>query len=152
MRTFLKMNLSFLVNNITFSRVVFSKHAGVSSSVLNVQLAFTRLTRSFDLCVFTLGKSQKRKILYSLLYSFRYFFLREPKADLSTMFAEWAIGQLDLHNLSIQSRNHERTISLRFLGITLKVIMREVSLYNVYITNQFQTTLVRGMGGGGRNP
>ncbi len=39
------------------------------------------------------------------------------------------------------SRIHERTISLRFLGIILRVLRLEVSVYNVYITNQFQTTL-----------
>jgi hypothetical protein len=47
------MNLSFHVNNITISRVVFSMHAS---------WPFTRLTRSFDLCFFTLGKSQKKEI------------------------------------------------------------------------------------------
>ncbi len=31
----------------------------------------------------------------------------------------------------------ERTISLRFLGIILGVLRLEVSVYNVYITNQF---------------
>ncbi len=32
---------------------------------------------------------------------------------------------------------HERTISLRFLGIILRVLRLEVSVYNVYIPNQF---------------
>jgi hypothetical protein len=32
---------------------------------------------------------------------------------------------------------HERTISLTFLGIILRVLRLEVSVYNVYITNQF---------------
>jgi hypothetical protein len=36
---------------------------------------------------------------------------------------------------------------LRFLGITLRVLRLEVSVYNVYITNQFQTTFApRGEG------
>jgi hypothetical protein len=35
---------------------------------------------------------------------------------------------------------YERTISLRFLGIILRFLRLEVSVYNVYITNQFQTT------------
>jgi hypothetical protein len=33
------------------------------------------------------------------------------------------------------SRIHERTISFKFLGIILKVLRLEVSVYNVYITN-----------------
>ncbi len=35
-----------------------------------------------------------------------------------------------------RSRIHERTISLRFLGIL--ILRLEVSVHNVYITNQFQ--------------
>jgi hypothetical protein len=45
-------------------------------------------------------------------------------------------------------RIHERTISLRFLGITLIVPRLEISLYNDYITNQFETTFAHGGGGG----
>ncbi len=37
-----------------------------------------------------------------------------------------------------------------FLGIILKVLRLEVSVYNVYIPNQFQTTFTRGVGGMGR--
>ncbi len=40
-------------------------------------------------------------------------------------------------------RIHERTISFRFLGIILRVLRLEVSIYNVYITNQFQTLLFK---------
>ncbi len=39
-----------------------------------------------------------------------------------------------------RSRIHELTISLRFLGIILRVLKLEVSVYNVYIKNQFQPT------------
>jgi hypothetical protein len=46
-----------------------------------------------------------------------------------------------------RSRIHELTISLRFLGIILGVLRLEVSVYNVYITNQFQTTFAQGGGG-----
>jgi hypothetical protein len=38
---------------------------------------------------------------------------------------------------------------LRFLGIILRVIRLEVFLYDVYITNQFQTNFAHGVGGGG---
>jgi hypothetical protein len=39
---------------------------------------------------------------------------------------------------------------LRFLAIILRVLRLEVSVYNDYSTNQFQTTFVgRGVGGGG---
>jgi hypothetical protein len=46
------------------------------------------------------------------------------------------------------SRIYERIISLRFLGIILRIIILEVSVNNVYIKNQFQTTYA----GGGGNP
>jgi hypothetical protein len=35
---------------------------------------------------------------------------------------------------------HELTILLRFLDVILRVLRLEFSVYNVYITNQFQTT------------
>jgi hypothetical protein len=38
---------------------------------------------------------------------------------------------------------------LRFLGINLKELRLEVSVYNVYITNQFQTTFAKGGRGEG---
>jgi hypothetical protein len=47
-----------------------------------------------------------------------------------------------------RSRIHVRTVSLRFLVIILKALRLEVSVYNVYITNQFQTTFAQGRGGG----
>ncbi len=37
---------------------------------------------------------------------------------------------------------------LRFLGIILRVLILEISAYNVDSTNQFQTTLAPGGGGG----
>ncbi len=44
-----------------------------------------------------------------------------------------------------RSRIHERRISLRFLGIILRlrVLRLEVSAYNVYITNPFQPTFAQ---------
>jgi hypothetical protein len=36
---------------------------------------------------------------------------------------------------------------LRFLGIKLRVLRLEVSMYNVYITNQFQPTFAQEGGG-----
>ncbi len=45
------------------------------------------------------------------------------------------------------SRIHERTISLMFLGIILRVLRLEVSLYNVYIQTSFKPFL---LGEGGR--
>ncbi len=47
-----------------------------------------------------------------------------------------------------RSQIHERTISFRCLGIILRVLRPEVSVYNVYITDQFQTPFARGGGGG----
>jgi hypothetical protein len=53
-----------------------------------------------------------------------------------------------VHQLQFQtmtrSQIHERTISMRFLGITLRVLRLEVSVYNVYIANQLQTTFAQG--------
>jgi hypothetical protein len=49
-------------------------------------------------------------------------------------------------NEEYKSRIHERTISLSFLGIILRVLRLEVSVNNVYSINQFQTTFA---GGGG---
>jgi hypothetical protein len=49
----------------------------------------------------------------------------------------------------VRSQIHERAILMRFLAIILRVLRIEVSVYSVYITNQFQTTFARG-GGGGR--
>jgi hypothetical protein len=48
-----------------------------------------------------------------------------------------------------RSRIHERTILLRFLGKILRILRLEVSLYNVYSTNQFQSTVAQGGGGWG---
>ncbi len=48
----------------------------------------------------------------------------------------------NLH-IPIRSRIHEHAILLRFLDIILRVIRLEVSIYNVCITNQFQTTFVQ---------
>jgi hypothetical protein len=50
--------------------------------------------------------------------------------------------------MGARSLIHERTISLSFLGIILRVLKLEVSVYNVYITNQFQTTFAGGGGEG----
>jgi hypothetical protein len=45
------------------------------------------------------------------------------------------------------SRFHERKSSLRLMGIILRVLRLEVSVNNVYISNQFQTTFAQGGGG-----
>ncbi len=47
-------------------------------------------------------------------------------------------------NSGTRSRILEHTISLRFLGLILRVLRLEVSVYNVFITNQFQTTFAHG--------
>ncbi len=49
--------------------------------------------------------------------------------------------------VTYRSRIHESTNSLMFLGIILIVLRIEVSVYNFYITNQFQATFARGGGG-----
>ncbi len=45
-----------------------------------------------------------------------------------------------------RSQIQERSI-LGFLGIILGVLRLKVSVYNVYMTNQFQTTFAQGGGG-----
>jgi hypothetical protein len=45
--------------------------------------------------------------------------------------------------VATRSQIHERTISLRFLGITIGVLRREISVYNVYNKNEFQTTFAQ---------
>ena len=47
-----------------------------------------------------------------------------------------------------RSRIHKRKILLRFLGIVLTVRKLEVSVYIVYITEQFQNSFSWGGGGG----
>ncbi len=54
-----------------------------------------------------------------------------------------------LNETRYKSRIRERIISLRFLGIILRVLRLEVFAYIVYITNQFQTTFAWGGGRGG---
>jgi hypothetical protein len=45
-----------------------------------------------------------------------------------------------------RSRIHERPVSLRFLGIILKVLRLEVSVYNVGIKTSFRPLLLKGWG------
>ncbi len=53
-------------------------------------------------------------------------------------------GERDRKVEGTRSKIHEHTISLRFLGIILRVQGLEVSEYNVYITSQFLTTFDQG--------
>jgi hypothetical protein len=50
-------------------------------------------------------------------------------------------------NAVSRSRIHKREILLRFLGIILRVLNLEASIYNVYITNQFRSTFAQRGGG-----
>jgi hypothetical protein len=52
-------------------------------------------------------------------------------------------GLCRVQALLARSRIHERTVLLRLLGIILRVPTLEFSAYNVYITNQFQTTVAQ---------
>ncbi len=62
---------------------------------------------------------------------------------------EFVESTVQIVKCTTRSRIHERAISARFLGITLRVLRLEISVYNVYIANKFQTTCAqRGMGGG----
>ncbi len=78
----------------------------------------------------------------------------EPKLwiEWQILNAKKGIVQAFRTALIIANRNriHESTISLRFLGIILRVLRLEVSVYNVYITNQSQTTFAVWGGGGSK--
>jgi hypothetical protein len=63
--------------------------------------------------------------------NFLFFFISASYSSSTSIFCQ----QLRLS----RSRIHERTVSLRFLGIILRVLRLEVSVYNVYITNQFKS-------------
>jgi hypothetical protein len=53
------------------------------------------------------------------------------------------------HQEEYMSQIHERTISLRFLGIILRVLRLQVSIYNVYITKPVSNHFCSREGGGG---
>jgi hypothetical protein len=66
------------------------------------------------------------------------------------LFLQCTVPTLQLLLVSLEtccfsrSRIHERTISLRFLGIIYRVLRLEVSVYNVYFANRFQPTSTQG--------
>jgi hypothetical protein len=65
----------------------------------------------------------------------------------SRIFSKKILYRLSVLAVKSGSRIHEGTISLRrFLGIILRVLRLEVSVYNVNITNPFQTTFAKGRG------
>jgi hypothetical protein len=53
------------------------------------------------------------------------------------------VGAVQLLCTVYRSRIHKHTISLKFLGIIFRILRLEVSVYNVYITNKFQTTFAQ---------
>jgi hypothetical protein len=80
------------------------------------------------------------KLKYSILYICIYY--------ICTMYSSVTVNCSHTHvEYEYRSRIHERTISLRFMGI-LGVLRLKVSVYNAYITHQFETTFARGWGGG----
>jgi hypothetical protein len=62
-------------------------------------------------------------------------------------FSRLFFSESGLYRTVFRSRIHERTISLRFLDKIVRVLRLGVFVYNVYITNQFQTTFAQGGGG-----
>jgi hypothetical protein len=89
--------------------------------------------RGNSICTLCIGKLAMRSpnMFHRLLY------IRHEYRRISVQ------PKFNLLRLS-RSRIHESTMSLRFLGIILRVLRLEVSVYNVYITNQFQTTFSQG--------
>jgi hypothetical protein len=54
------------------------------------------------------------------------------------------VDEIKKKSVTTRSRIHERTILLRFLGIILRVLRLEVSVYT--ITNQYKPLLLKGRG------
>jgi hypothetical protein len=77
----------------------------------------------------------------SIIPSSACFLLITTRADFSSTWNNNWAGILD------ESRIHKLTITLRFLGIILRVFTFEVFIYNVYI-NKFQPIFSQGGGGG----
>ncbi len=69
------------------------------------------------------------------------------QAQTSESIASLKVSLQSFHGCTLY-QVHGRKISLRFLGLILRVLRLEVSVDNVYITNQFQTNLLQGGGGG----
>jgi hypothetical protein len=69
-----------------------------------------------------------------------------PGYCVGIVFLPLATKNVKNFGIQARSRSHERKISSRFFGI--RVFRLEVSVYDVYITNQFQATFDRGRGGG----
>jgi hypothetical protein len=84
-----------------------------------------------------------------LLIAYWIFFVFFSATTPQSILLTKAHHPLPFHIFYFRGRIHERTILLRFLGIILRVLILEVSEYNVYITNQFQTTFAQTGGGGG---
>jgi hypothetical protein len=63
----------------------------------------------------------------------------EPRTVATTALAVRRSNHSDRSHPQI----HERTISLKFLGKILRVLRLEVSVYNIFITIQFQTTFAQ---------
>jgi hypothetical protein len=82
------------------------------------------------------------------LASMQAFFL--PTFSLNTSFSAYPacfFQQYCIVQYSVMKPNVWTYNSLRFLGTILRVLRLEVSVYNVYIANQFQTPFAQGGGG-----
>jgi hypothetical protein len=64
-----------------------------------------------------------------------YFYFKSATRQLTVYTKHYTCLQFLLD----RSRIHEHTVSLKFLGIILRVLRLEVSVLNVYTTNYFQT-------------
>ncbi len=94
-------------------------------------------------CSFCCYTPYRKQLLFSVLGEVR--LLKSVSGYQNHFGQSLAMGVYSTaQTLLPRSRIHERTISLRFLGIMLRVLRLEV-----YITNQYQTTFARWGGGGG---
>ncbi len=95
----------------------------------------------------------KRQIEDTRIFCISLLFIEKEKEIHTMPFPQPSRVHIYIFNLDrflaeYRSRFHERTVSLRFLDIILRVLRPEVSMYNANIINQFQTTFAGGGGGG----
>jgi hypothetical protein len=65
-----------------------------------------------------------------------------------TQMSKNTTPEAEFSDVPSRSQITEHTILLRFLGIILRVLRPEVSIFNVYIKTQFQTNFAQKGGGG----
>jgi hypothetical protein len=102
------------------------------------------ITYKITPCWVTLLQHARRAAVLGQTSSLRphWPYVRVCSLDISVLTA----GARLLINIAYRSRIHERTISMRFLGIILRVLRHEVSVNNILQYKPVQTTFAEGGG------